>query len=535
MTDATINSNQATALGGGGPAGASVVDWGKLFLGFGGMVIGQFMAILDIQIVAASLSQIQAGVGATADEMSWVQTAYILAEVVIMPMTAYMTRLWGTRNTFVACCGAFVITSIMTGLSSSIEVMIFFRALQGLAAGAMIPAVFATAFTAFPPEKRITANVIIGLIVTLAPTVGPTLGGHLSDLAGWRWLFFVNVPPGILSMILVWRWGDFDKGDPSLAKGVDWWGLGTLTVALLSIQYVLEEGTKDGWFQDDYILWLTVAGVISACAFVWRELTYGKPLLNLAPFADRNFSLGTVMVLVSGVSLFGGTFVLPLFLAQIRHFSAAEVGTTMLVSGLSMFMTGPIAGRLVRTMDPRIPMFFGFAIGAYGIGLGSRVTENWGFWQFAWLQGIRGVGTMIAMIASQQLTVSTVPQRLMKDASALVNVTRNIGGAFGLAAISTILAVQSAVHYNDLTSAISIANPQAQAMMAGFTEMMGTSINPQGAAYKAFSGFLHQKALTMAFGDAFFWLAAGCAFAAVLGLFAKPAKGPPPAGGGGGH
>jgi DHA2 family multidrug resistance protein len=523
MTDAAIHP---TAAAPAAPA-PSTTDWGKLFLGFGGMVIGQFMAILDIQIVAASLGQIQAGVGATADEMSWVQTAYILAEVVIMPMTAYMTRLWGTRNTFVACCVGFVVTSIATGLSSSIEMMIFFRALQGLAAGAMIPAVFATAFTAFPPDKRITANVIVGLIVTLAPTVGPTLGGHLTELAGWRWLFFVNVPPGLLAMALVWRWGDFDKGDPSLAKGVDWWGLATMTIALLSIQYVLEEGTKNSWFQDDVILWLTVAGVIAAVAFVWRELTYSKPLLNLTPFKDRNFTLGIIMVLVSGISLFGGTFVLPLFLAQIRHFSAAEVGTTMLVSGLSMFLTGPIAGRIVRTMDPRLPMFLGFGMAAWGIGLGSRVTDQWGFWQFAELQAIRGVGTMIAMIASQTLTVSTIPPPLMKDASALVNVTRNVGGAFGLAAISTILAVQQAVHYGDLTSRISIGDPQAQAMMRGFGSMMSGSINPQGAAMKAFSGFLHEKALTLAFGDAFFWLAAGCAFAAVIGLFGKPAKAPP--------
>ena len=164
----------------------SQADWLKLFLGFGGMVIGQFMAILDIQIVAASLTQIQAGVGATADEISWVQTIYLLAEVVIIPLTAYMTRLWGTRNTFIACCAGFAITSIAVGLTTDIGAMIVLRAVQGLAAGAMIPPVFAIAFTAFPPERRITANVIVGLIVTLAPTIGPSLGGYITDALGWR-------------------------------------------------------------------------------------------------------------------------------------------------------------------------------------------------------------------------------------------------------------------------------------------------------------------------------------------------------------
>jgi len=506
----------------------SETDWGKLFLGFGGMVIGQFMAILDIQIVAASLSQIQAGVGATADEISWVQTIYLLAEVVIIPLTAYMTRLWGTRNTFVACCVGFIVTSVMVGFSTNIEMMIILRAVQGLAAGAMIPAVFATAFTAFPPERRITANVIVGLIVTLAPTVGPTLGGHITEALNWRWLFFINVPPGLLAIFLVSRWGNFDKPNPELAKGVDWIGVVTLAVGLLSIQYVLEEGAENSWFRDDMILWLTVLGVISSVAFVWRQLTYRQPLLNLEPFRDRNFTLGMIMTFVSGISLFGGTFILPLFLAQIRHFSAAEVGTTMLVSGLSMFVTGPLAGRMVRTMDPRIPMFVGFGLAAYGIGLGARVTEDWGFWQFAWLQALRGVGTMVAMIASQTLTVSTIPPRLMKDASALVNLTRNVGGAVGLAVITTILGHQAAVHYGDLTSAISIDNQTAAGMMNGFSQMMSVPgvIDPAAAGRKAFAGFLHQKALTLAFGDAFFWLAAGCGAAAVLGLLGKPAKMP---------
>ena len=507
-------------------APASEVDWGKLFLGFGGMVIGQFMAILDIQIVAASLSQIQAGVGATADEISWVQTIYLLAEVVIIPLTAYMTRLWGTRNTFIACCAGFAITSIAVGLTTDIGAMIVLRAVQGLAAGAMIPPVFAIAFTAFPPERRITANVIVGLIVTLAPTIGPSLGGHITEALGWRWLFFINVPPALLAIFLVGRWGNFDKGDPSLAKGVDWFGLITLAVALLSIQYVLEEGAEERWFQNGMILWLTVLGVLTGVAFVWRQLTYRQPLLNLEPFRDGNFTLGMIMTFVSGVSLFSGTFLLPLFLGQVRHYSAAEVGTTMLVSGLAMFVTGPLAGRLVRQMDPRVPMFLGFGLAAYGIGLAARVTEEWGFWEFALMQTLRGVGTMIAMIASQTLTVSTIPPRLMKDASALVNLTRNVGGAVGLACVTTILGQQTAVHYADLAAAVSIDSPMAQSMLQGFSTMMTSPevIDPAAAARKAFAGHLHLKALTMAFGDAFFWLAAGCGLAAVLGLLGRPAK-----------
>ncbi len=529
MTDAST-----TLTGQPGAGGAHVeTDWGKLLLGFAGMVIGQFMAILDIQIVAASLTQIQAGVGATADEISWVQTIYLLAEVLIIPLTAYMTRLWGTRSTFVVCCAAFATASVAVGLSSSIEAMIVLRAIQGLAAGAMIPPVFAVAFTAFPPARRITANVIVGLIVTLAPTIGPTLGGHITEALNWRWLFFINVPPALLAIFMVGRWGHFDNGDPSLARGVDWFGLITMAVALLSIQYVLEEGAGDRWFQSGLILWLLVLGVISGTIFIWRQLTYRQPLLNLEPFRDGNFTLGIIMTFVSGVSLYGGTFLLPLFLGQVRHFSAAEVGTTMLVSGLSMFMTGPLAGRLVRQMDPRIPMFLGFGLAAWGIGLAARVTDEWGFWQFALMQAMRGVGTMIAMIASQVLTVTTMPPRLMKDASALINLTRNVGGAVGLAVITTILGHQTAVHYGDLTSAISMAGANSGAMLEGFGHMMAQPgvLDPEAAGRKAFAGYLHLKALTLAFGDAFFWLAAGCALAGLLGLLGRPSRVPPEMGG----
>lgn len=535
MTDAVVPTTPDPAA----PKGlvlhdGRVLPWPLVFLGFGGMIIGQFMAILDIQIVAASLSQIQSGIGASADEMSWVQTVYLLAEVVIMPLTAYMSRMWGTQRFFMAACILFIVSSILTGLTTSIESMIFMRAVQGIAGGAMIPVVFSTAFTVFPPERRITANVVVGLIVTLAPTVGPTLGGHLTDIANWRWLFFVNVPPGLLALFLVWRYGNFDKGDPSLSKGVDWWGVALMAIGLLSIQYVIEEGAKDSWFQDDTILWLTVLGVTTFAAFIWRQLTYWQPIVSLKPFKDRNFSIGIVMTLVSGMSLYGGTFVLPLFLGQIRRYSAAETGTTMLVSGLAMFMTGPIAGRLVRQFDPRVAMVIGFAVAAYGTGLGHAVTADWAFNEFALLQAIRGVGVMIAMIASQQMTVSTIPVSLMKDASALVNLTRNVGGAVGLALLSTALTQQTARHFMELSSAVSSASAQSQMLMSSLTARMAQLglADPDGAGRKAFSMMLHREASILAFGDAFAMLAVGLAFAAVLALFAKPGSNQAPSGGG---
>ncbi len=508
----------------GAPPAEPKVNWTMLILGFTGMVIGQFMAILDIQIVAASLPQIQAGVGASNDEISWIQTAYLIPEVVMIPLSGYLSRLWGTRRLFLASCIGFLVMSVAVGMSSSIEMMIVFRALQGFLGGAMIPTVFAVAFTAFPPERRVTASVVMGLIVTLAPTVGPTLGGHLTEWLSWRWLFYINVLPGMLVLFLVGRYAHFDKGDPSLAKGFDWWGLSLMAVFLMSLQFVLEEGAKNDWFANDEILLLSIVAALAGPAFVWRSLTYNNPIVELRAFANRNFSIGVIMTFTVGAALFGGTFLLPLFLGRVLEYSAAEVGTTMVVSGLAMFATAPFAGRLVRLIDPRILMFVGFMLCAWGMWDAHAVTPEWGFWQFAGVQALRGVGVMIAMIASQQVTMSTLPPHMVKNASGLVNLARNVGGAFGLALLNTTLTTQTAVHMGELTDNISQTNNQMQAMLAGMQERFASSIDPAGAAMKAVWGLLYRQATSLAFGDAFALLAIACAFAAFVTLLSRPGK-----------
>jgi DHA2 family multidrug resistance protein len=529
MTDAALPAHSATAAP-DKPAAAPEIDWTKLFLGFGAMVIGQFMAILDIQIVAASLPQIQAGVGASADQVSWIQTAYLIPEVVMIPLSGYLSRLWGTQRVYLISCTGFIVMSVLTGLSSSIDMMILTRALQGFIGGAMIPTVFAVAFTAFPPERRITASVIMGLIVTLAPTVGPTLGGHLTEWLSWRWLFFINVPTGLIVLFGVARWGQFDKGDPSLAKGFDWFGLAVMATFLMSMQFVLEEGSKDGWFEDSGILALTVVAVVTGVVFIWRSLSYRNPIVELRAFANRNFSIGVAMTAVSGASLFGGTFLLPQFLGRVRHYSASEVGTTMVVSGLSMFATGPIAGRLVRQMDPRIPMFIGFLLAGWGMYMAHGVTKDWGFWEFAGVQACRGVGVMIAMIATQQVTMSTLPQHMVKNASGLVNLARNTGGAFGLALLATAITNQTALYYMGLSDQMGQGDARLAGMMTGLAERMQQLgvVDPDGAARKAISGMVSQQATVLAFGDSFTLLAYGCFAAAVVSLLAKPAKNAPP-------
>ena len=505
---------------------APATGWITLYLGFGGMVLGQFMAMLDIQIVASSLPQIQAGLGASLDEIGWVQSIFLLAEVVTIPLAAYFSKLWGTRTFYMGATIAFIVTSVATGLTNSFETMILTRALQGLAAGAMIPTVLATAWSAFPPERRITAQLITSLLVSLAPTIGPTVGGHLTEALSWRWLFFINVPAGFIVLFFVGRWGDFDKGDPKLAQGIDWCGLAAMTVFLLSTQYVLEQGAHDGWFRSDLILWLAVTGVITGGIFVWRQLTYSQPIVSLRPFVDRNFSIGVVMNLIIGINLFGAMFVLPLFMAQILHYSSGQVGTTLIVSGLTMFVLMPLIGRFIRRVEPRITLVVGFATTGLGMYLGAHMNQAWGFEEFAGLQAIRAFGTMVTAVGGQQITVATLPPTLMKEASGLYNLIRNVGGAIGLALLSTMLTHQTAVHYADLAALVNAGDSAHAELINGLGAIMAQAetADPDGAGRKAFAVMLHQKAAMLAYSDTFAFLAVGCLTAAVLAAFAAPAR-----------
>lgn len=500
------------------------VDWVTLYLGFGAMVVGQFMATLDIQIVASSLRQIQAGVSASADEIAWIQTAYLIPEVVMIPLAGYLARYLGTQKVFMVSCAGFTVMSVLAGLSSSIEMMIVTRALQGFLGGAMIPTVFAIAFTAFPPERRITAGTLIGLMVTLATTIGPTLGGHLTDILGWRWLFFINVIPGLAVLVLVGRYGNFDRGDPALGKSFDWFGLGAMAAFLMSLQYVLQEGTKKNWFDDDRILWLSVLASLSSVVFVWRQLTYRQPIVQLSAFADRNFSVGILINFASGATVFGGTFLIPLFLGEVQQYSAAQVGTTMLVSGATSLAVSPIAAQVVRRYDPRIAMVFGLVLAAAAVWTGHAINRNWGFGEFALLQALRAFGVLIAMIGSQMLAMSTLTPELVMSASGIINLARNTGGAVGIAVLSTTITQKTAEHLNELSAGVSLSNAHAQGMMAVFAhrmEAMGVS-DADGAAHRAFRMLLTQNAQVLAFGDGFALMALGCLAAAAVALLARP-------------
>ena len=471
---------------------------------FVAMVFGMLMAILDIQIVSASLSEIQAGLSASADEISWVQTSYLVAEVIMIPLSGYLSRAISTRWMFTISAAGFTLMSLMCATSSSLSEMIVWRALQGFIGGGMIPSVFAAAFTIFPKEKQAIVTPIIGLVATLAPTIGPTIGGLLTDAFSWHWLFLVNVIPGIVVTIAAWFLIDFDKPDLSLMRKFDWIGLAGMAAFLGALEYVLEEGPSKNWFDENVIIVAASVSAAGALLFFWRAFTAENPIVDLSPFTDRNFWSGCVFSLVLGVGLYGLTYLYPVYLARVRGYSALMIGNTMFISGVVMFITAPISGRLSTKIDPRIMIGLGF----FGFGLGtwqaSFVTTDWDFYELLVPQILRGVSLMFCIVPITSLSLGTLAPQRLKNASGLFNLTRNLGGAIGLAVINTVMNDRIDLHLARLHERVSWASVKAVETLANLTQAYAPlGSDAELAATKRLAMMVRQQANVMAIGDVF--------------------------------
>ncbi|HEY2535297.1 MAG TPA: DHA2 family efflux MFS transporter permease subunit [Xanthobacteraceae bacterium] len=477
----------------------------RRLLAFIVMCFGMFMAVLDIQIVSSSLNDIQAGLSASADEIPWVQTSYLIAEVIAIPLSGFLSRALGTRILFATSAAGFTLASIMCGMTSSISGMIMWRAVQGFIGGGMIPTVFASAYLIFQgPRQRLIAPVV-GLVATLAPTIGPTVGGYLTDALSWHWLFFINVVPGILvttaTIVLV----DFDKPDFSLLERFDWYGMVTMAGFLGALEYVLEEGPRYEWFDDDTIRLCAIVSAISALAFFARVLTAQAPIVDLRAFANRNFAVGSLFSFVLGIGLYGLTYLYPVYLAQVRGYDALMIGETLFVSGLVMFLTAPVAGQLVDRFDPRFVLIAGFVFFALGTWQMTFVTQDWDFGELLWPQVFRGIGLMLAIVPVTNTALGTLPLERVKNASGLFNLMRNLGGAIGLAAINTWFNDRMDLHLARLHEAVNWASIPATETLSKLTARFSGS-DAQMQALKEMMAMVRLQAAVMSYADVFLML-----------------------------
>jgi DHA2 family multidrug resistance protein len=470
------------------------------------MVFGMFMSILDIQIVSASLADIQAGLSASSSEVSWVQTSYLIAEVIAIPLSGFLSRALGTRLLFAISAAGFTIASFLCGFASSIEQMILWRAIQGFLGAGMIPTVFASAYTVFPRSKFYIVGPIIGLVATLAPTIGPTLGGFITDVLSWHWLFFINIVPGVAITVGVLALVDFDQPNFKLLDRFDWWGLIAMAGFLGSLEYLLEEGPQYEWLQDSSVAVCATVCAVSAIAFFWRVLTVEEPIVDVRAFTDRNFGIGCLISFCIGIGLYGLTYMYPRYLAEVRGYSALMIGETMFVSGITMFLTAPIVGRLMQKVDMRLIIATGLVIFALGSWQMTWITRDYDFYELLVPQILRGIGMMFAMVPTNNIALGTLAPERVKNASGLFNLTRNLGGAVGLAVINQVLNERTDLHISRLHERVNWGNATATETLNMFTQRLQGMGDASLMAMKQLSQIVHRQAVVMGYGDAFFML-----------------------------
>jgi MFS transporter, DHA2 family, multidrug resistance protein len=486
-------------------------------VGFLAMVVGMFMAILDIQIVSSSLAEIQAGLSASADEISWVQTSYLIAEVVMIPLSGMLARLMSTRILYVASAVGFTCMSVACAFAWSIESMLVFRAAQGFLGGAMIPTVFATSYALFPREKQAGVAVVIGLVATMGPTLGPTVGGFVTQTFSWHLLFLENLPPGIAIAVLVWLFIDVDRPDQSLLKSFDFAGLLFMALFLGSLEYVLEEGPRQDWFEDGTILGLSALCVVSAACFFVRVLSYAHPIVELRTFRNRNFALGCLFSFTIGIGLYGATYLMPLFLASVRGFNSLQIGLVMIVTGCFQFLSAPIAGILAKRLDLRVMLAIGLCLFGAGFYLNSILTADSDFWELFLPQAVRGLSLMMCFVPVNALALGTLPPEMLKNGSGLYNLMRNLGGAIGLAMINTVLTERLALHQSRLSDHLSPTSPQLQSWLEGTTALLAERgiADPEAGAVGLLSSLVQREATILTFSDCLI-LMSGAFFLALL-------------------
>ena len=483
------------------------------------MALGQFMALLDIQIVASSVAEISSGLAAAPDEASWIQTAYLMAEIVMIPLSGVLSRAFSTQRLFTASAIGFTLASIGCGFAQNIESMIALRALQGFLGGAMIPTVFATGFALFPGPKQAIIAAILGMSGSLAPTIGPTLGGWITETYSWHWLFFVNVLPGAVIAATLPIIGKVDEPDPTVLKRFDGIGLGLLAIALASLEYVLEEGYRWGWQDDADIRRLTWLSVITGGAFLWRSLRHSNPIVDFRALTNRTFAIATLFIFVTGFGLFGSVYILPLFLARIAGFNALQIGEAVFSAGLAMVMSAPIVAKLSRKIDPRILITLGLGLFSFSLWRLTPITSEWTGIELFWPQLLRGFSMLLCIVPATTMALGSIPPERLKMASALFNTMRNLGGAIGIAAINTWLNDRTNLHWLRLNEALQTGSAEMSTWLARVSGHLQTSsadpVQAKERAAAMLAYFTRREATVMAFADSL-WIMAALFAAALL-------------------
>ncbi len=473
------------------------------WLGFLAMCVGMFMAVLDIQIVATSLPAIHASLGIPAESMSWVQTSYLIAEVIAIPLTGFLTRVLTLRGLFVACAMVFLIASAGCASSTGLSSLIAWRTLQGFAGGMSIPIVFTAAFLLFPGRGQRLATTLAGMLAVLAPTVGPVAGGYITQTWSWHWLFLVNIVPGVIAIAVGWI--ALPRGEARMADilRLDVLALAVLGGGLATLEIGLKEAPRHGWVS------LPVGGLLTAAfalgvVFVSRMLRRPMPFVDLRLLTNRNLAFGSMLSFILGVCLYGNVYLMPVFLAFVAGYDAFEIGSIMLVTGAAQLVAAPLVIALERYIDALWLSLAGFALFAVGLAMSSWDTPRADYDEMFYPQIVRGIAIMLCLLPPTRIALGGLPQVCVPDASALFNLMRNLGGAVGLALIDTVLFGRAPGHGLALAERLLRLEPTAFRYVG--LPMPTTPITD--AMQEMARPLVERAALTLAVGEAWAMLAA---------------------------
>jgi len=476
-------------------------------------IICALLEIVDTTIVNVALTDMKGNLGATTSEIGWVVTAYAIGNVIIIPMTSWLAQQFGRRNYFAASIIIFTVFSFLCGNATSIEELIIFRFLQGIGGGALLVTSQTIITESYPVEKRGMAQAIYGLGVIIGPTLGPPLGGYITDHFSWPYIFYINIPLGVIAALLTLQFVKSPKySEKSLMADIDWAGIGLLAVFVGSLQYILEKGQDDDWFNSSTIIFLTVTSVLGAFFFIWRETVFRNPVVQLKVLRNGNLRVGTIMSFILGFGLYGSTFIIPLYTQATLGWTATQAGTLFVPAALTTAFMMPLIGKLLQKgvrqqylVAIGMLLFFFFCFWGYKI-----LTPDTGKDAFFWMLILRGLAMGMLFIPITTLSLSTLKGRQIGEGAAFTGMMRQLGGSFGIAVITTFMAKRNVIHQADLINKLDITNPAIQNKVASLQQgFIAGGMAPNTAlqsAYKMLQYSVAKQASVLSYMEVFLYI-----------------------------
>jgi DHA2 family multidrug resistance protein len=498
----------------------------KTWIAVIGATLGAFMAVLNIQIVNASLADIQGAIGAGIDDGGWISTSYLVAEIAVIPLSAWLAQVFSIRKYLLTNAVLFLLLSVACAFAQDLPQMIVLRAVQGFTGGVLIPMAFTLIITLLPKAKQPVGLALFALSATFAPAIGPTIGGYLTENWGWEYIFYVNLVPGAVMVGMLYYALEATPMKLALLREGDWAGIATMAIGLSALQTVLEEGNKDDWFGSPFIVKLSVIAGVALTAFIAIELTTKKPLLNLRLLARRNFGFGLLANFLLGIALYGSVFILPVYLSRIQGYNAEQIGMVLAWTGLPQLLLIPLVPRLMQRFDARIIIGVGFALFAASNFMNIYMTNDYATDQLFWPNIVRALGQALVMAPLSAVATSGIEAENAGSASGLFNMTRNLGGAVGIALLQTLLTKREQYHSNVLMQSVSLFEQATHARIEKLTQYFVNHgiVDHAEAAHRAvvaIGKIVQKQAFILAFSDTFFLLGAALIVALIAALLLK--------------